>query len=45
MIRKVRRLYHFDARDVLERNSVNIERMTGLMDKMYIKLEQKDLLY
>ena len=35
----------FDARDVLERNSKNRERMTALMDKMYIKLEQKDVSY
>ena len=35
----------FDARDVLERNSENLERMTALMDKMYIKLDQKDVLY
>ena len=34
----------FDARDVLERNSENMERMTVLMDKMYIKLDQKDVL-
>ena len=31
----------FDARDVLERNSENMERMTALMDNMYIKLDQK----
>ena len=35
----------FDARDVLERNSKNMERMTVLMDKMYIKLDQKDVSY
>ena len=35
----------FDARDVLERNSENMERMTALMDKMYIKLDQKDVSY
>ena len=34
-----------DARDVLERNSENMERMTVLMDKMYIKLDQKDVSY
>ena len=33
----------FDARDVLERNSENMEIMTALMDKMYIKLDQKDV--
>ena len=31
----------FDARNVLERNSENMERMTALMDKMYTKLNQK----
>ena len=31
--------------DVLERNSENMERMTVLMDKMYIKLDQKDVPY
>ena len=34
----------FDARDVLERNNKNMERMTALMDKMYIKLDQKDVI-
>ena len=41
MIRKVL----FDARDVLERNSKNVERMTAHVDKMYIKLDQKDVSY
>ena len=31
----------FDARDALEKTSENMERMTVLMDKMYIKLDQK----
>ena len=35
----------FDARDVLERNSKNVKGMTVLMDKMYIKLDQKDVSY
>ena len=35
----------FDAMDVLERNHENMERMTALMDKMYITLDQKDVLY
>ena len=35
----------FDARDVLERNSETMERMTVLMDKMYIKLDQKNVSY
>ena len=53
MIRKVERLsdmksrktVSFDARDVLERNSENMEGMTALMDKMYIKLDQKEVPY
>ena len=43
--RKSKKAVSFDARDVLERNSENMERMTALMDKMYIKLDQKDVLY
>ena len=36
----------FNARDVLERNSENMEQMaTALMEKMYIKLDQKDMSY
>ena len=35
----------FDARDVLERNNKNMERMKVFMDKMYIKLDQKDVSY
>ena len=35
----------FDAKDALEKTSENMERMTALMDKMYIKLEQKDVPY
>ena len=35
----------FDARDVLERNSENMEQMAALMDKMYIKLDQKEAPY
>ena len=35
----------FDTRDALEKTSENMERMTALMDKMYIKLEQKDVPY
>ena len=31
----------FDARDMLEKTSENMERMTALRDKMYIKLDQK----
>ena len=35
----------FDAMDVLERNGENMVRMTVLMDKMYIKLDQKGVPY
>ena len=42
---KKRKSVTFDARDTLEKTSENIERMTALMDKMYIKLEQKDVPY
>ena len=35
----------FDANDALEKTSENMEGMTALMDKMYIKLEQKDVPY
>ena len=42
---KCKKAVSFDARDVLERNSENMERMTALMDKMYIKLDQKDVPY
>ena len=43
--KKSRKTVSFDARDVLERNSKNMEQMTALMDKMYIKLDQKDVSY
>ena len=39
---KKRKTVSFDTRDVLERNSENMEWMTALMDKMYIKLDQKE---
>ena len=42
---KKRKSVSFDARDTLEKTSENMERMTVLMDKMYIKLEQKDVSY
>ena len=35
----------FNANDALEKTSENMERMTVLMDKMYIKLEQKAVPY
>ena len=40
---KKRKSVTFDAKDALEKTSENMERMTALMDKMYIKLEQKDV--
>ena len=43
--KKSKKTVSFDARDVLERNSENMEQMTGLTDKMYIKLDQKDIPY
>ena len=43
--KKSKQAVSFDARDVLERNSENMERMTALMDKMYIKIDQKDVPY
>ena len=45
LIDKKRKSVTFDARDALEKTSENMERMTALMDKMYIKLEQKDVPY
>ena len=40
-----RKTVTFDARDALEKTSENMERMTALMDKMYIKLDQKEVPY
>ena len=42
---KKRKSMTFETKDALERTSENMERMTVLMDKMYIKLEQKDVPY
>ena len=42
---KKRKTVSFDTRNVLERNSENMEWMTALMDKMYIKLDQKKAPY
>ena len=42
---KKRKTVTFDARDTLKMTSQNMERMTALMDKMYIKLDQKEVLY
>ena len=36
---KKRKSVSFDAKDALEKTSENMEKMTTLMDKMYIKLE------
>ena len=43
--KKSKKAVSFDARDVLERNSENMERMAVLIDKMFIKLDQKDVPY
>ena len=43
--KKCKKAVSFDAREVLERNSENMERMTALIDKMFIKLDQKDVPY
>ena len=42
---KKRKSVTFNARNALEKTSENMERMMVLMDKMYIKLEQKDVPY
>ena len=42
---KKRKSVMFDARDASEKTSENMERMMVLMDKMYIKLEQKEVPY
>ena len=42
---KKRKTISFDTRDVLERTSENMEQMMALMDKMYIKLDQKEVPY
>ena len=42
---KKRKSVTFDTRDALEKTSENMERMTALMDKMYIKLDQKEVPY
>ena len=42
---KKRKSVTFETKEALERTSENMERMTVLMDKMYIKLEQKDAPY
>ena len=42
---KKRKSVTFDARGALEKTGENMERMMVLMDKMYIKLEQKEVPY
>ena len=42
---KKRKTVTFDARDMLEKTSENMERMMALMDEMYIKLDQKEVSY
>ena len=42
---KKRKTVTFDARDMLEKTSENMERMMAPMDKMYIKLDQKEVPY
>ena len=42
---KKRKSVTFETKDTLERTSENMERMMALLDKMYIKLEQKDVPY
>ena len=42
---KKRKTVTFDTKDALERTSENMECMTALMDKMYIKLDQKEVPY
>ena len=42
---KKRKSVTYDVRDALQKTSENMERMTALMDKMYIKLDQKEVPY
>ena len=42
---KKRKSVTFETKEALERTSENMKRMTALMDKMYIKLEWKDVPY
>ena len=42
---KKRKSVTFDVRDALEKTSENMERMMVLMDKMYIKLDKKEVPY
>ena len=42
---KKRKTVTFDARDTLEKTSENMKMMMVLMNKMYIKLDQKEVPY
>ena len=42
---KKRKSVTFDVRDAVEKTSEHMERMMALMDKMYIKLDQKEVPY
>ena len=42
---KKRKSMTFDVRDALEKTSENMKRVMALMDKMYIKLDQKEVPY
>ena len=42
---KKRKTVTFDARDTLEKTGENMERMMAFTDKMYIKLDQKEVPY
>ena len=44
-VMKKRKSVTFETKEALERTSENMERMMVLMDKMYIRLEQKDVPY
>ena len=45
LMEKKKKTVTFDARDALEKTSENMERMTVLMNKMNIKLDQKEVPY
>ena len=45
LIEKKMKTVMFDVRYASERTSENMEQMMALMDKMYIKLDQKDVPY
>ena len=43
--KKSKKAVSFDAMDILEKNSESMEKMTVLMDRMFIKLDQKNIPY